>query len=77
VKGSITDLRGSAEGIDDSAACKLFAATTKRVTKGMPKQPQKLWAWLMDQDQKNPVGDPRRLHRLDRGHCREAPPWGE
>jgi ParB family transcriptional regulator, chromosome partitioning protein len=52
VKTSITDLRGSAEGIDDSAACKLFAATTKRVTKGMPKQPEKLWAWLMDQDQK-------------------------
>ena len=52
VKASITCLASSAEGIDDSAACKLFAATTKRVTKGMPKQPEKLWAWLMDQEQK-------------------------
>jgi ParB family transcriptional regulator, chromosome partitioning protein len=45
-------LTHSAEGIDDSAASKQFAATTKRVTKGMPKQPEKLWAWLTGRDQK-------------------------
>jgi ParB family transcriptional regulator, chromosome partitioning protein len=48
----MTYLGGSAEGIDDSPAYKAFAATTKTATKGMPKQPEKLWAWLLDQDQK-------------------------
>jgi ParB family transcriptional regulator, chromosome partitioning protein len=45
-------LAASAEGIDDGPAYKLFAATTKTATKGMPKQPEKLWAWLMAKDQK-------------------------
>ena len=48
----MTYLGGSAEGIDDSVAYKQFAATTKAATKGMPKQPEKLWAWLLQQDQK-------------------------
>ena len=48
----MTYLDGSAEGIDDSGACKQFAASTKAATKGMPKQPEKLWAWLIEQDQK-------------------------
>jgi ParB family transcriptional regulator, chromosome partitioning protein len=52
VGAKMTYLAGSAEGIDDSAACKLFAATTKAATKGMPKQPEKLWAWLIEKDQK-------------------------
>jgi ParB family chromosome partitioning protein len=52
VDAKMTYLAGSAEGIDDSAAYKQFAATTKTATKGMPKQPDKLWAWLLDQDQK-------------------------
>ena len=52
VNGKMTYLAGSAEGIDDSAACKLFAATIKAATKGMPKQPEKLWAWLIEKDQK-------------------------
>ena len=33
-------------------ASKQLAATTKAVTKGMPKQPEKLWAWLTGKDQK-------------------------
>jgi ParB family chromosome partitioning protein len=52
VSGSVTYLTHSAEGIDDSVASKQLAATTKRVTKGMPKQPEKLWAWLTGRDQK-------------------------
>jgi ParB family transcriptional regulator, chromosome partitioning protein len=43
---------GCAEGIGESPAAKLFAATAKAATKGMPKQPEKLWAWLMAKDQK-------------------------
>ena len=52
IAAKMTYLGGSAEGIDDSVACKQFAATTKAATKGMPKQPEKLWAWLLQQDQK-------------------------
>ena len=52
IDAKMTYLGGSAEGIDDSVAYKQFAATTKAATKGMPKQPEKLWAWLLQQDQK-------------------------
>jgi ParB family chromosome partitioning protein len=52
LSGSVTYLRQSAEGIDGSIAAKQFAATVKAVTKGMPKQPEKLWAWLAGKDQK-------------------------
>jgi ParB family chromosome partitioning protein len=52
VDAKMTYLAGSAEGIDDSVAYKQFGATTKTATKGMPKQPDKLWAWPLDQDQK-------------------------
>jgi ParB family chromosome partitioning protein len=52
VSAKMTYLPASAEGIDDSPAAKLFAATTKAATKGIPKQPEKLWAWLMAKDQK-------------------------
>jgi ParB family transcriptional regulator, chromosome partitioning protein len=52
VSAKMTYLAGSVEGIDDGAACKLFAATTKAAAKGMPKQPEKLWAWLIEKDQK-------------------------
>jgi ParB family chromosome partitioning protein len=52
IDAKMTYLGGSAEGIDDSVAYKQFAATTKAATKGMPKQPEKLWAWLIEQDQK-------------------------
>jgi len=53
VGAKMTCLAASAEGIDDSPACKLFAASTKAAVKGMPKQPEKLWAWLMAKDQKS------------------------
>jgi ParB family chromosome partitioning protein len=52
IDAKMTYLGGSAEGIDDSVAYKQFAASTKAATKGMPKQPEKLWAWLIEQDQK-------------------------
>jgi ParB family chromosome partitioning protein len=52
LSGSVTYLSHSAEGIDGGIAAKQFAATTKAVTKGMPKQPEKLWAWLAGKDQK-------------------------
>src|SRR3954462_7189601 len=45
-------LSASAEGIESSTAGKQLAASTKAATKGMPKQPEKLWAWLIEQDQK-------------------------
>jgi hypothetical protein len=35
-----------------SAASKQFATTAKAVTKGMPVQPDKLWAWLTGKGQK-------------------------
>jgi len=41
-----------AEDIEDGAASKQLAAMTKAATKGMPKQPEKLWGWLADKDQK-------------------------
>jgi ParB family chromosome partitioning protein len=53
VDAKMAYLTPSAEGIDDSAACKRFGATIKAATKGMPKQPEKLWAWLLGQDQKS------------------------
>jgi ParB family chromosome partitioning protein len=52
VSGSVAYLTHSAEGIDDSVASKQLDMTTERVTKGMPKQPEKLWAWLAGKDQK-------------------------
>ncbi len=52
ISGSGTYLTSSAEGIKDSAAARQLAATTKAATKGMPKQPEKLWAWLYGRDQK-------------------------
>jgi ParB family chromosome partitioning protein len=52
IKAPTTYFGSSAEGINGSKACKQFAATTKTVTKGMPKDPAKLWDWLTGQDQK-------------------------
>jgi ParB family transcriptional regulator, chromosome partitioning protein len=51
VKATMTYLANSAEGIDDGKADRQFAATTEAATKGMPKQPEKLWGWLIEQDQ--------------------------
>jgi ParB family transcriptional regulator, chromosome partitioning protein len=52
VRATMTYLANSAEGIDDGKAYEQFAATTKTATKGMPKRPEKLWGWLIEQDQK-------------------------
>ena len=52
IKATMTCLTNSAEGIDDTKAHKQFAATTKTATKGMPKDPEKLWGWLIKQEQK-------------------------
>jgi ParB family chromosome partitioning protein len=45
-------LSACAESIENSTAGKQLAASTKAATKGTPKQPEKLWAWLIGQDQK-------------------------
>jgi ParB family transcriptional regulator, chromosome partitioning protein len=42
----------SAEGIEDRVAVTQLAAAAKAAAKGMPKQPEKLWAWLTGKDQK-------------------------
>ncbi len=52
VRATMSYLASSAEGIDDGVASVQFGATTHSVTKGMPKQPEKLWAWLTGKDQK-------------------------
>jgi ParB family chromosome partitioning protein len=52
VEATMTSLGSSAEGIDDSKTYKQFAATTKTATKGMPKDPEKLWGWLTKQEQR-------------------------
>jgi ParB family transcriptional regulator, chromosome partitioning protein len=41
----------SAEGIEESKARTQLAATTKAVRKRLPKDPDKLWGWLIDRDQ--------------------------
>jgi ParB family chromosome partitioning protein len=40
------------DGIAKTAAAKEFAAATREATKGMPRESAKLWAWLMQQDQR-------------------------
>jgi ParB family chromosome partitioning protein len=42
----------SAEGIADAAAMKDLNASTKAMRKRLPKQGEKLWAWIVKQDQK-------------------------
>ena len=80
---SQTCLPGSAEGIEDGAARKQFAASTKAATKGMPKQPEKLWAWLIEQDQKALLAilavcaaHDRRCRRETRGTAERAADFG-
>jgi ParB family chromosome partitioning protein len=52
IRPSLTYLDRSAEGIEDSKAAKQLAAATKAARKGLPKDPAKLWGWLIEQDQK-------------------------
>ena len=49
---SVACLDRSAEGIEEMKARTQLAATTKAVRKGLPKDPDKLWGWLIEQDQK-------------------------
>jgi ParB family chromosome partitioning protein len=49
---SVACLDRSAEGIEESKARTQLAATTKVVRKKLPKDADKLWGWLIEQDQK-------------------------
>jgi ParB family chromosome partitioning protein len=49
---SVAGLDRSAEGIEESKARMQLAATTKAVRKRLPKDRDKLWGWLIGQDQK-------------------------
>jgi ParB family chromosome partitioning protein len=52
ISGTVCYHTGTAEGIDDSAAAKEQADATSAAANGMPKNPEKLWGWLIEQDQK-------------------------
>jgi ParB family transcriptional regulator, chromosome partitioning protein len=49
---TVADLDRSAEGIEEGKARTQLAATTKAMRKRLPKDPDKLWGWLIEQDQK-------------------------
>ena len=51
IKGTMT-YYGGVEGIEEGRAEKMQAEATKAATKGMPKNPEKLWAWLIDKTDK-------------------------
>lgn len=51
IKGTMT-CYGGVTGIEEGAAEKAQAEATKAATKGMPKNPDKLWAWLIDRTDK-------------------------
>jgi ParB family chromosome partitioning protein len=53
IRPSVAYLDRSAEGIEATKAHKQLAATTKAVRKRLPKDPAKLWGWLIGQDQKS------------------------
>jgi ParB family transcriptional regulator, chromosome partitioning protein len=53
---TVASLDRSAEGIEDTKARQQLAATTKVVRKRLPKDADKLWGWLLDQDQKTLLG---------------------
>jgi ParB family transcriptional regulator, chromosome partitioning protein len=61
ISGTVCYHAGTAEGIDDSAAAKEQADATSAAAKGMPKNPEKLGGWLIEQDQKTLSFDPRGL----------------
>jgi ParB family chromosome partitioning protein len=52
IRPSVACLDRSAEGIEESKASKQLEATTKAARKRLPKDPDKLWGWLIGQDQK-------------------------
>jgi ParB family transcriptional regulator, chromosome partitioning protein len=52
IRPSVVYLDRSAEGIETTTAHKQLEATTKAARKGLPKDADKLWGWLIEQDQK-------------------------
>src|SRR5260370_3878392 len=49
---TVACLDRSAEGIEEGKARTQLAVTTNAVRKRLPKDPEKLWGWLIEQDQK-------------------------
>jgi len=52
IRPSVACLDRSAEGIEETKARQQLEATTKAVRKRLPKDEDKLWGWLIEQDQK-------------------------
>jgi ParB family chromosome partitioning protein len=52
IKPTVAYLDRSAEGIEDTTARGQLAAATKAMRKRLPKDADKLWGWLIGQDQK-------------------------
>jgi ParB family chromosome partitioning protein len=52
IRPSVVYLDNSAEGIAATKAHKQLDAATKAIRKTLPKNPDKLWGWLIEQDQK-------------------------
>lgn len=53
IKPTVAYLDRSAEGIEATKAHRQLEAATKSRRKGLPKDPDKLWGWLIEQDQKS------------------------
>ncbi len=51
ITAAVADLGRSAEGIETSKAHRQLEITTKAVCRRVPKNPDRLWGWLIDQDQ--------------------------
>jgi len=52
IDAHVVHLDRSAEGIEATKALKQLDAATKAARKGLPKNPEKLWGWLIEQDRK-------------------------
>ena len=52
VSGTVTYFGAAAGETENAASSKEQADATGAATKGMPKKPEKLWGWLIEQDQK-------------------------
>jgi ParB family transcriptional regulator, chromosome partitioning protein len=52
IRPTVTYLDRSAEGIEATKAHKQLDAATKAIRKGLPKNADKLWGWLIEQDQR-------------------------
>jgi ParB family transcriptional regulator, chromosome partitioning protein len=52
ISGTVTYFGAAADETDKAASAKEQADATSAATKGMPKNPEKLWDWLLGKDQK-------------------------